>query len=122
MTAAQRMKARLAAKRQSVTQEMRPFSEVQQQIETQFVDLELKTLTIMTFDFDYDFSTPIVFIKMFLNSHYDQMGFNDPKEFGKFDKKICEITLEKVYGSGEDLCLFWPPEIIAAGMIFEANE
>lgn len=82
----------------------------------------MKTLTILTFDFDYDFGTPFVFIKMFLNTHYDEMKFVDPKLFSTFDKKICETTLTKIYKSGSDICCFWPPEIIAAGMIFQANQ
>ena len=83
MTAAQKLKARLAAKKMKDQNEpeARPFSEVQQEIEAQFVDLELKALTILGFDFDYDFGTPFVFIRYFLNTHYDQMKFTDPKVF-----------------------------------------
>lgn len=73
------------------------------------MDLELKALTVITFDFDYDFGTPFVFIRMFLNSHYDFMGFTDPKTYQKFDQMICELTLEKVYRSGKDFCCYWPP-------------
>ena len=86
MSAAQKLKARLAAKKakdqaKDQNEEVRPFSEVQQEIEAQFVDLELKAITILTFDFDYDFGTPFVFIKLFLNTHYDHMKLTDPKEF-----------------------------------------
>jgi hypothetical protein len=79
--------------------------------------LELKAITILTFDFDYDFGTPFVFIKLFLNTHYVHMKFTDPKEFQKFDKKICENTISKIYSSGSDVCCYWPPQIIAAAMI-----
>ena len=86
MSAAQKLKARLAAKKakdqaKDQNEEVRPFSEVQQEIEAQFVDLELKAITILTFDFDYDFGTPFVFIKLFLNTQYDHMKLTDPKEF-----------------------------------------
>ena len=57
-----------------------PFEEVQADIESKFIELELKVLTVMQFDFDYSFCTPFSFIDMFLETHFDHFRKQIPED------------------------------------------
>mmetsp|Transcript_11046 Transcript_11046/g.18471 ORF Transcript_11046/g.18471 Transcript_11046/m.18471 type:complete len:159 (-) Transcript_11046:697-1173(-) len=70
LTAMQKLKLKLAKKNQNgglkpkVTQALtsdgnsstlKPYEEVQEELEIRFIDLELRVLSVIQFDFDYDF-------------------------------------------------------------------
>ena len=113
---------------------LRPFAEVQADIEAKFVDLELKVLTALQFDFDYDCGTPFAFLQMFLSVHFQKLTKQLPElstdakinHFGTnfymhFDKTLKALTLRALYQSGSDLCVFFPAEILAATFILLAT-
>ena len=102
-------------------------------MESKFIDLELKVLTVIQFDFNYDYATPALFIQDFLHTHFKnlnrdvlQLSDQEINIFGKhvysnFDVKLNTLTRNILYQNGSDLCVFIPPEILAASCILLAN-